>query len=230
MKCTLPQRHEAIADYLTNELSEEQTIDFEEHYLQCDVCFKELRVAEDAMNLIEDEGPSILAAPETRTRNLDYSKRKLGWQPRWGFAIASVSVVAVIGFIVLTNLNETDLDNLSGPSFAPEPYLEEWVTQSTRAGDEIIDTVFSPEPGEKLDGGQITFQWTMLERIPVSLKILSNLEEEIFTSTPELEQFPQFTIEVDTEIFKEGGLYYWRIEDKENVFFVGKFYFLGKDL
>ncbi len=46
MKCTLPKRHEAIADYLTNELSEEQTIDFEEHYLQCDVCFKELRVAE----------------------------------------------------------------------------------------------------------------------------------------------------------------------------------------
>ena len=230
MKCTLPKRHEAIADYLTNELSEEEAIAFEEHYLQCDVCFQELQVAEDAMNLIEDEGPSILAAPETRTRNLDYPKRKLGWQPRWGFAIASVSVVAVIGFIVLTNLNETDLDNLSGPSFAPEPYLEEWVTQSTRTSDEIIDSVLSPEPGEKLISGRITFQWTMLERIPVSLKILSNLEEEIFTSTTELEQFPQFTIEVDTGIFKEAGLYYWRIEDEENVFFVGKFYFLGKDL
>ena len=136
----------------------------------------------------------------------------------------------MIGFIVLSNLNETNLDDLTGPSFAPEPYLEEWVTQSTRTGDEIIDTVLSPELGEKLAGGQMTFQWTMLARIPVSLKILSNLEEEIFTSTPELEHFPQFTIEIDTGIFKEAGLYYWRIEDEENVFFVGKFYFLGKDL
>lgn len=233
MECKLSKRHELIADYLTHELAEDESKAFEEHYLQCDACFQELRVAEDAMNLVEAQGPAVLGASKTR-----WSKALKGigqrftfphFQKRWAFLTATAGAVATILIIFISLNHRKGQLHLSGPNFEPEPYLEEWVTESTRSGGEKIDAVLSPGIGEKFDGKEITFHWKMNEKIPVSLKILSNHEQEIFTAKPDPAQFPLLTVRINTRILSGPGLYYWRLEDETNVLFVGKFYFLGNN-
>ena len=60
MECNLKNRSELIADYLMGNLSEDKAKAFEEHYFQCEICFNELKAAEDAIKLIKQEGPEIL--------------------------------------------------------------------------------------------------------------------------------------------------------------------------
>lgn len=114
---------------------------------------------------------------------------------------------------------------LSGPEFKPNPYLEEWSAENIRSGIEKLDTVLSPQLGEKFYNKKITFQWKMIRNEAVSLKILTNQEKEIFTATTG-EQFPEYIISAPQNIFKHSGLYYWRIEDENEVLYVGKFYFI----
>ena len=47
MECNLKNRQELMQRYITGELSEGDAKEFEEHYFQCEVCFKELRAMED---------------------------------------------------------------------------------------------------------------------------------------------------------------------------------------
>ena len=75
---------------------------------------------------------------------------------------------------------------LSGPEFKPNPYLEEWSTENIRSGSNILDKVLSPQSGEKFNNRKITFRWKMFKKETVSLKILTNLEKEIFKARNEL--------------------------------------------
>ena len=59
MECKIKNRHELISNYLLGELPEDEVKAFEEHYFQCETCFKELKIAEDAVNLIEKDGKAI---------------------------------------------------------------------------------------------------------------------------------------------------------------------------
>ena len=52
---------------------------------------------------------------------------------------------------------KNDFAELTGPSFKPVPYLEEWITENVRSENDIIDTVFSPGIGEKFYDRKITF-------------------------------------------------------------------------
>jgi hypothetical protein len=118
---------------------------------------------------------------------------------------------------------------LTGPAFEPNLYLEEWITENVRSGREVIDTVLSPVLGEKFYDEEIVFKWNMIEKEPVSLKIIDNFEKEIFSSIPDVIQYPLLTLQLKPGIIKQSGLYYWRIENENEVLYVGKFYFLKKE-
>lgn len=236
MKCNLQNRNELIIDYLSGELSGEKAKAFEEHYFQCETCFKELQIAEDALNLIEREGPEAFAAHEHRQQNISQvTGSKVAFphfstRQRWGIAIGAMAAAAAICLIIISQLpNGSDSLRLSGPNFEPNPYLEEWITESTRSEGEKLEKVLSPEIGEKFKSEEVEFRWKMIEQTPLFLKILSNVEEEILTLKPEPSNFPMFMEKANPEVFKTSGLYYWRLEDKKEVLYVGKFYFLKEN-
>jgi len=265
MKCNLKNRNKLITNYLLGELSEEDSKSFEEHYFQCEICFKELKVAENAMKLIEQEGPSFLSAGNLSKQKPDYNviERFFGLLAlkRWGITFAATAV-AVLIFIMIFTRNDKEVftdkvvpedketieqnyetrvqkddelvDNkifaeLTGPAFKSAPYLEEWITENVRSGNDKIDSVFSPATGEKFHKEDIIFKWKMIDKETVSLKIMNNIEKEIFTLTPGEIQFPIDSIKVNSETFRQSGLYYWRLEDENEVLYVGKFYFLKDD-
>lgn len=63
MKCDIENRSQLIAAYLTGELAEGEMNEFEQHYFQCEDCFRELKIGQEAVTLIENEGPAVLALP-----------------------------------------------------------------------------------------------------------------------------------------------------------------------
>jgi hypothetical protein len=263
MKCTLTNRDELIAGYLSGELSEDDLMSFEEHYFQCDVCFKELNAADAAVTVIKQDGASLVSAGGP------YRKRKrsgiigqfliLPAPQRWGIALAAAAVALffIVSIFIRTDRNvitETEIQTdreiedrfsekqhqseeaiserrelfaaLTGPAFEPVPYLEQWITESVRSESDRIVSFILPEIGTVYENTDIVFRWEMTEREIVSVKILNNLEEEIFVTAPEIEQFPIYTVIVQSEVFSRPGLYYWRIEDKDEVLYMGKFYFM----
>ena len=117
-------------------------------------------------------------------------------------------------------------ENLSGPEFKPNAYLEAWSTENVRSGNEIFDKVISPGNGQKFHNEEIKFKWLMLENEPVTIKILTNKEKEIYRYSPDQSTFPNLAVAVSSEVFKNSGLYYWRIEDSNDVLYIGKFYFI----
>ena len=278
MECKLKNRHVLISNYLMGDLPEDDAKNFEEHYFNCETCFKELKIAEDAINIIAKEGPTIfepevhqpLAESEDKSYKNKHSQniiRKLIFPDlrtpfRRGIAFTFTAVLAIIFFFLFQNKqttknekviskdeviipenqnsltadtlikqvdsqNKNDFAELTGTSFKPVTYLDEWVTENVRSENNIIDTVFSPGIEEKFYDSKITFQWKMNKVLEgITIKIMNNLEKEIFNSTLDNDQYPKFTIQANPEIFKQPGLYYWRLEDEEEVLYVGKFYFL----
>ncbi len=279
MKCKLKKRHELISDYLMGELPEDEARAFEEHYFHCEACFKELKIAEDAINIIAKDGKAIFESaahqPLTEAKGKSYQKKdskniirnilfpNLSLSQRWGIAFAAMAVTILVLFLTLRSdqeiLNDkviskdevtfpedqndhlikdtmtqkdksqinNDFAELTGPSFKPVPYLEGWITENVRSQNDIIDTVFSPAIGKKFYGGKINFRW-MLNKTSteIIIKIMNNSEEVIFMSAPDKDQVPNYNVQAAPEIFKKAGIYYWRIEDENEVLYVGKFYYL----
>ncbi|MDZ7391613.1 MAG: zf-HC2 domain-containing protein [candidate division KSB1 bacterium] len=107
---------------------------------------------------------------------------------------------------------KTEMSQAYAMNFRPLPYLEAMIDDVTRS---FSLTVLSPRINEKLSGN-ILFRWAGDSANVASLKILNNRGAEIFATEPEQNQF----------IFKERlapGLYYWKLESKEEVVYVGKF-------
>lgn len=277
MECELKNRNELITSYLLGEISDTEAKVFEEHYFQCDICFKELRIAEDALKLIVKDGKTILE-PEvhqslTESESKSYEKKdlknnisklifpELSTPFRWGIAFTSIVVLAIIFFFlfqekqstinekVITNneesipenqdditadtlnkqveqQNKNDFAELTGPEFKPMPYFEEWIIENVRSQNNPVVSVFSPTLGEKYYNREIIFNWKMNKPSNgIVIKIINNLEKEIYTSALD-GHLTEFTIKGTPEILKQSGLYYWRIEDENDVLFIGKFYFL----
>ncbi len=120
MECNLKNRSELIADYLLGNLSEDKAKAFEEHYFQCEICFNELKAAEDAIKLIKQEGPEILETSsgiDSKSKSSENSKNFLsklffpGLSSKgWGIAVGTAVVIAVILFLVFQN-NESESNN-----------------------------------------------------------------------------------------------------------------------
>lgn len=110
MKCELKNRESLISKYLLNELSDEESLKFEEHYFQCEECFYELRAAEDAFNFISDEGRSAFQSSENNSSNSIFMLLKNLSNPvRIGFAFALLVLVFVLYFAL-----KNDSTQLSG--------------------------------------------------------------------------------------------------------------------
>jgi len=61
MKCKNKIKEKVIDDYIMGVMPKEKKEAFEEHYFNCDVCFQALKLKEEAIAIIKDEGVSIFA-------------------------------------------------------------------------------------------------------------------------------------------------------------------------
>lgn len=268
MKCNLENREDLLSKYLMNELSEDESLKFEEHYFKCDDCFKELRAAEDALNLIKNEGSALLQKTSKVEKVsakgfLDKIFSGFVTPVRAGIAFAAIVLIFVLFYVFYNPNSSSDtesiladdgkdsvkqfveqeplqpkeeidpehkeselLASLTGPSFDANPYYEEWINDNVRSGNILVDKVILPKNGEKYLNQPVLFKWLMTENIPVNLVIMNNDDDIIFTSKVSPDNFPQYSVTVNQNEFKKSGLYYWRIEDDNEVLYLGKFYFI----
>jgi hypothetical protein len=120
------------------------------------------------------------------------------------------------------------LASLTGPTFEPNPYYEEWINENVRSGNILIDKVLLPKNNDKISDQAALFKWLMKENIPVNLVIMNNDDDVVFSTKVSAENFPEYSMSVKASDFKKSGLYYWRIEDEIEVLYLGKFYILKK--
>lgn len=262
MKCELKNRERLISKYLLNELSDDESLKFEEHYFRCEECFKELKTAEDAFNLISDEGRAAFQSSESNSSNSIFMFFKTLSNPvRIGFAFALVVLVFVLYFALKndsTSLSEeqkifTDKEStqkkevdtsivqpkkqaspesnliaeLSGPRFNPNPYYEEWISENVRSSSDIVETVLSPAINDTIISSQVLFKFRLNELKPAQLIILDNNENEVKSVQLKNENLVyNFRLNI-SEL--RAGLYYWKIEDENEVLFVSKFYFVKSE-
>lgn len=179
MKCGLKNRYELIELYLAGELSDNEAKEFEEHYFQCNICFNELKVAEEAINLIEREGSSILASKES---SRDSSEKRfiqkifeIKISKGWGIAVSFALLVLVMLFVTLSNnknsqQHKQDIVSVSEDSLGQEDFNKK------------IDS--SKERSEKIPGKEIA----------------SNFFGTDFKPNPYLEEWSTENIRSDNEI------------------------------
>lgn len=259
MKCELKNRERLISKYLLNELSDDESLKFEEHYFQCEECFKELKAAEDAFNFISDEGRAAFQFSGSNSSNSIFMFiRTLSNPVRIGFAFALVVLIFVLYFAfnndsapvseeqkIFTdkeNTQKQEIDTsivqpqkqaspesnliaeLSGPRFNPNPYFEEWISENVRSSSDIVETVLSPAIGDTIISSSVQFKFRLSADEPIRLVILDNNENEI--KSVQLKNnnlICSFTLN-SSDI--KSGLYYWKIEDENEVLYVSKFYFV----
>lgn len=267
MKCELKNRDDIISKYMLQEIPDEECKRFEEHYFQCEECYKELQSAEDALVLIRKEGKQlkekqVIINPVTII--LDKLFPSFSEPVRWGIAFSSIAVIlAVIYFSFFTGRNEIPIKTkfadessdttkqiveekipdketitqpedtklivvLSGPAFEINPYYEEMMMENLRSSQEVVEKVNSPEIGEEITLGRVNFNFTLKENLPLELKILNNNEDVVFTSKIDQKTFPEIDLTISQRTIKVSGLYYWRLEDENEVYYIGKFLFLKK--
>jgi hypothetical protein len=96
--------------------------------------------------------------------------------------------------------------------FAPSPNLDDLVQSEFRSA--AVD-VLAPSNGESVRP-PITFRWRHSGH-PMKLKVLSNKEITVLTAIVTADSFT-------TAKKFEPGLYYWKLENREELLFIGRFF------
>jgi len=226
MKCEIKNRSQLIAAYLTGELSEIEMSEFEQHYFQCEECFRELKIGREAVNLIEREGPTVLAASVPwweKARQFwseIFSRRQWQTRPQWAFAIAAFVLLIVIGLPLgyWKYFHQTPSPESYAENFQPSARLDNLIEQ-TYQSPVLLLQVSPPNDTNFVD--EIVFRWELAEDQkntgPIELRILNNREEEMY----------KFKAEHQTFYFDEKlapGLYYWALLTENEMAYLGRFY------
>lgn len=215
--CAVPDRERVIDLYVAKELREEERDAFDEHTFHCKVCFEELRDREELVEVLAERvalerQKSIVAvslfAAVLRHR---YFKRAM---------ILVAPVLVIVALFGIRNYQQARERQraLFAANATESPTLERLLEQYQRAGG--IEVV-SPSMGAAVED-EITFAWQGGGE-KLAVKILDNREEELQSFSAVESRF------VFREVKKAlpPGLYYWKLEDENDLLYVGKFY-VGK--
>lgn len=113
--------------------------------------------------------------------------------------------------------NEEQLQAIAA-NFTPNESLEGLVGAVTRS--QGLSGV-APANGAVLNIGEtVVFSWQTTIEEPLSLRLLNNREEEVFSR-------PADGNRLSSPVALEPGLYYWKLETREDLLYVGKF-FVGR--
>jgi len=230
MKCQVKDRSQMIAAYLTGGLSEVEMNEFEQHYFQCEACLRELKIGQEAVNLIEREGPTGLAVHEpwwSKIRNFPaktLSRRQWQEQPQWAFARIAIAALALLLLVGLPlgywkYFHKTPPPESYAKNFQPSARLDNLIEQ-TYQSPKLLANVSPPNDANFDD--EILFRWEFQEdggkyAGPLELRILNNKEDELFRFAIKNHQF-----RFDKKL--PPGMYYWALLTAEEMAYLGRFY------
>ena len=188
-----------IEDYLNGILTDEEREAFERHCFECDVCYRAVRMHEETVGLIREEGGTFYDDPQKRRGGLSAFFDSF---PRWVLVPATAVLIAVLLFFLIPKTDDP---------FVPLPYLEAMLADRTRS--QTVE-ILSPGIGEKI-GDLLVFRWSGSEEVR-HLVILNHRGEEAGRyDTKDL--YFQLSEKL------EAGLYYWKLENEEDMLALGKF-------
>lgn len=215
MTCELKNRIEIIEKYVNGKLSEKEREAFDEHYFNCQQCFRELMLYEETAELIRREGKTVFSdylVKSDRKKSYKFKNifdqvfRFLTIKP-WRTVIAGTGVAVVVLILILGKSTFEPSKN-----FESLPYLDGMLSDVSRS--EAI-TVLSPEVGEVVQDKPF-FMWEGRENETVYLIILDNLGNKLFRFTSDKNK-----LKLPEKL--DPGLYYWKLESEEDLLFLGKF-------
>lgn len=117
---------------------------------------------------------------------------------------------------------------LSVDAFNINPYYEELIKENVRSADKVLDKVISPLIGDTISASQIFFRFKLNEGKQLILTLFDNKENKKLSRELDPDMSSYYEYKLNTSTLKPG-LYYWRIEDENEIYFVGKFYFMKKN-
>jgi hypothetical protein len=105
MECTVKNRNKLIAAYISGELTEEESVVFENHYFQCEICRNELKIAHAAVDMIEREGRTLLSGVKKPVERPGYKRLKsfsnVPVLVRMGIAFAGVAAIILLVLLMV---------------------------------------------------------------------------------------------------------------------------------
>lgn len=142
MKCDKRDREQAIDDYLSGSLSAKETEAFEEHFFNCDECFQDLKLREEIVDIIKEEGEIVFAKYLRKHRFKDTSNLRSLVQKLPVFShrrqsqriYASLAAVAVAALVlILANpFASNDITDLY--QIKPFPYIKPYTLGDVEEG------------------------------------------------------------------------------------------------
>lgn len=107
-------------------------------------------------------------------------------------------------------------------SFADNKQWEQRLSDRLRSSAELH--LISPISGTNYDGDRIVFEWTPGKKQKIFLGLMNNENKEIFYK----EVTGNKVVLMASEINLAPGLYYWVVENEEDVLSVGKIFYKKK--
>lgn len=135
MKCNLENREDLIGKYLMNELSDEESLIFEEHYFACEVCFNELKATEQSLSLVAKEGgDSFEVIKQSKTKKIFSFIPAFSTNVKFGFAFAALALLFILYFTPKTETTQpTDTKQIiTETQTEPEQNIDTIKTQSEK--------------------------------------------------------------------------------------------------
>lgn len=180
MKCNLENREDLISKYLMNELSDEESLHFEEHYFTCEACFNELKTAEQALSLVAKEGkPAFTYNKVKSSRNIFSYNPVFSTTAKIGFSFAVFILLFVLYSVFNNKVDEvkTDQKIISQEKEKFEPKIDSSKTESeNQIGQEenliaeLSGPAFDPSPyyeewiNENVRSGNVLIQKVILPK------------------------------------------------------------------
>lgn len=230
MTCPLDDRSEIISAYLSDGLPDADKLTFEEHFFGCPDCFHNLKIAADAVALIEREGHAAFVRSPHLLKNYgsglfaslaDWFKFPWRWPQ---LASAAMALIILIGLPLIYRHFSTDTPapESVAANFEKSPAFESLMRQ-TYQSNLFVSEVY-PDNEQSFEGA-IEFRWQLQEDYAVKagkieLQIMNNKEQQLHTYQTTDNRF----------VFDEKlapGLYYWALLSEKEMIYLGRFY-VGK--
>lgn len=110
---------------------------------------------------------------------------------------------------------ETDANPVLAASFTPSETLDPLAGAITRSGGL---SAIRPANGADFEIGQrVVFSWQAQAEQPLTLRLLNNREEEVFSRAAKGGR-------LESPVGLAPGLYYWKLETEDDLIYVGKFF------
>ena len=139
-----------------NELSDEESLKFEEHYFGCEGCFNELKAAEQSLNFVAKEGGiAFEVIKQKKTKSIFSFIPAFPTTAKFGFALSVLALLFILYFALKTDKTQPPDEKqiITETKTEPEQKVDSPKTQSEKPVEpnknliaELSGPEFNPSP------------------------------------------------------------------------------------